>query len=288
MIKARIIWIIVGLSTVIFLYLPIDNTQLKTMKKNTKNLDTTDTMETYTDNGFACDLNTGKCFISPNSGGEIDSSVLDIKREKLIYVGDPMCSSCFAFASEIKEVKKEFEGILDFQIVLGGLRPFGTEPITAMRDYLIPHFDNLAKMTGLPINSDILGDSSFILDTEPPSRAVVVIRELAPEVELEFYEQVQRVFYLDNSNTNDVETYLGFVEDFGIEKEVFKNRFESNEVKELVKSDFQLTRDMGVNSFPTLLLESNGQISIISKGFSKSSFIIKKVKSHLSSEPNAD
>ena len=203
-------------------------------------------------------------------------------------MGDPICSSCFAFASELKEIKKEFKEILDFQIVLGCLRPFGTEPITAMRDYLIPHFNNLARMTGLPINSEILEDSSFILDTEPPSRAIAVIRELAPELELEFYDQVQRAFYLDNSNTNYVETYLGFVEDFGIEKEVFKDRFESNEVKKLVKSDFKTAREMGVNSFPTLLLESNGQILVISKGYSKSASIIKKVKSHLYSESSED
>lgn len=264
-----------GLSTTILVCLSSSNTKTKNMKKNV-------------DNGFACDLNTGKCSVPSNTSDKVESSTSEIKSGRLIYVGDPICSSCFAFASEIKEVKKEFEGVLDFQIVLGGLRPFGTEPITTMRDYLTPHFDNLARMTGLPINSEILKDSSFILDTEPPSRAIAVIRELAPELELEFYDRVQRIFYLDNGNTNYVETYLGFVEDFGIEKEVFKNRFESNEVKELVKLDFQIAREMGVNSFPTLLLESNGQVLVISKGYSKSATIINKVKSHLYSESSEE
>jgi putative protein-disulfide isomerase len=287
--KARItIWIVVGLCAMILRYSPVENVTSIIMKKTTEHPEITGTMKTDSDNGFACDLNTGKCSILPSSIDEIKSSVLDIKSGRLIYVGDPICSSCFAFASEIKEVKKEFDQILDFQLVLGGLRPFGTEPITTMRDYLQPHFDNLARITGLPIHSEILGDSSFILDTEPPSRAVVVIRELAPEVEIEFYERVQRAFYLDNSNTNHVETYLGFVEDFGIEKEVFKNRFESNEVKELVKSDFQLAREMGVRSFPTLLLESNGQVLIISEGFSKSAPLIKKIRRLLYSESNVD
>jgi putative protein-disulfide isomerase len=284
MIKARAVWIVMALNTMILGCLPVDNTKPKTMKNKTNDFEITDIMKTDVEEGFACDLNTGKCSIPSNIKEEIEPPVSEIKSGRLIYVGDPMCSSCFAFASEIKEVKKEFEGILDFQIVLGGLRPFGKEPITTMRDYLTPHFDNLARMTGLPINSEILSDSSFILDTEPPSRAVVVVRKLAPKVELEFYDQVQRVFYLDNSNTNDVETYLGFVEDFGIEKDVFKNRFESNEVKELVKSDFQIAREMGVNSFPTLLLKSNGQISVISKGYSKSAPLIKKVNSYLYSE----
>ena len=284
MIKARIIWVVVGLSTMILGCSPTGNTKSKNMKNNTTNFETTDLRKTAIDNGFACDLNTGKCTIPTSTEDKVEASIPDIKRGRLIYVGDPICSSCFAFASEIKEVKKEFEGILDLQIVLGGLRPFGTEPITTMRDYLIPHFENLARMTGLPINSDVLEDSSFILDTEPPSRAVVVIRELAPELELEFYERVQRTFYLENNNTNYVETYLGFVEDFGIEKEVFKNKFESSKVKELVKSDFKRAREMRVNSFPTLLLVLNGEISIISKGYSKSAPLIKEVKRHLYAE----
>jgi|GEM_PF-126526 len=281
--KARIVFCIVaGLCAMVLGCSLVKNDTSMTMKNTTDHLDTADVKKTAYDNGFGCDLNTGKCSISPSSKDEF--SLSSIKSGKLIYVGDPICSTCLAFSSEIKEVKKEFEGVLDFQLVLGGLRPYGTEPITTIRDYLLPHFDNLAKMTGLPINNAILYDSSFILDTEPPSRAVVVIRELAPEVENEFYERVQKAFYLDNSNTNYVETYLEFVEDFGIEKEVFKNKFESNEIKELVKSDFRLAREMGVRAFPTVLLESNGQFSIISEGFSESALIINKVRSQLYTE----
>jgi putative protein-disulfide isomerase len=277
--KARFFfWILAGFCAMILSCSLIKNDTSKAMEN------TTNTKKTDYDNGFACDLNTGKCTISSNSKDEIESSLSGIKSGKLIYVGDPICSTCLAFSSEIKELKKEFDGVLDFQLVLGGLRPYGTEPITNMRDYLIPHFDNLAKMTGLPINNKILYDNSFILDTEPPSRAVVVMRELAPEVENEFYERVQKAFYLDNSNTNYVEAYLDFVEEFGIKKEVFKEKFESNEIKELVKSDFQFARKMGVRSFPTVLLESNGQFLIISEGFSKSKLMINKVRSQLYSK----
>lgn len=252
--------------------------------ENTKNNTQEENVKVDVDNGFACDINTGTCSTSPNATEEVEASVAQIKSGKLIYVGDPICSSCFAFASEIKALKKEFEGKLDFQIVLGGLRPYGRESITTMRDYLLPHFENLARMTGLPIQSGILGDSSFILDTEPPSRAIRIARELAPELELEFYEQVQRAFYLDNSDTNFVEAYLGFVEDFGIDKEVFKSKFESTEMKNLVKADFELARSLGVNAFPTLLLESERQISIVSRGYAKSTALIPVIKSRLKTE----
>lgn len=242
---------------------------------------TTNTKKTDYDNGFACDLNTGKCTIPSKSNDEIESSLSGIKSGKLIYVGDPICSTCLAFSSEIKALKKEFDGVLDFQLVLGGLRPYGKEPISNMRDYLLPHFANLAKTTGLPINNKVLYDDSFILDTEPPSRAVVVMRQLAPQVENEFYERVQKAFYINNSNTNYVEAYLDFVEEFGIKKEIFKEKFESNEIKELVKSDFEFARNIGVTAFPTVLLESNGQFTIISRGFSKSELMIDKVRSQL-------
>lgn len=253
----------------------IKNDTSKSMEKSTS------TKKTDYENGVACDINTGKCEISPNSNKVIGSSLSGVKNGKLIYVGDPICSTCLAFSSEIKELKKEFDGELDFQLVLGGLRPYGKEPISNMRDYLLPHFANLAKTTGLPINNKVLYDDSFILDTEPPSRAVVVMRKLAPQVENEFYERVQKAFYINNSNTNYVETYLDFVEEYGVKKELFKEKFESNEIKELVKSDFEFARNVGVRAFPTVLLESNGQFTIISQGYSKSKSMIDKVRSFI-------
>ncbi|WP_428225114.1 DsbA family protein [Flavobacterium sp.] len=272
-------WIVAGACVIILRCSLFKNETSKTMEN------TTNTKKTEFENGFACDLNTGKCTTSTNSNDEIESSLSNVKSGNLIYVGDPICSTCLAFSSEIKALKKEFEGELNFQLVLGGLRPYGTEPITNIRDYLLPHFDNLAKMTGLPINNKILYDNSFILDTEPPSRAVVVMRALAPKAENEFYESVQKAFYIDNRNTNYVEAYLDIAEDFGIKKEVFKERFESNEIKELVKSDFEFARKLGVRSFPTVLLESNGQFSVITQGYSKSEVMINKVKSQLYSKP---
>ena len=60
----------------------------------------------------------------------------------IIYVGDPMCSWCYGFSPEITKVKEQFP-LLDFRIVLGGLRPNGKEEINGMADFLKKHWEHV-------------------------------------------------------------------------------------------------------------------------------------------------
>ncbi len=53
---------------------------------------------------------------------------------KLIYFGDPMCSWCYGFAPELKEIISNLPEV-EFQLILGGLRPYGKEPIKGMKKF---------------------------------------------------------------------------------------------------------------------------------------------------------
>ena len=49
---------------------------------------------------------------------------------KIIYFGDPLCSWCYGFAGEVTKVAEHYKNKLVFELVMGGLRPFGTEKIS--------------------------------------------------------------------------------------------------------------------------------------------------------------
>jgi len=73
----------------------------------------------------------------------------------IIYFGDPMCSWCYGFSDEVTELKSALPE-LDFTLVLGGLRPNGTEKITSLADFLKEHWEEIAEISGKKFSYDIL------------------------------------------------------------------------------------------------------------------------------------
>lgn len=186
---------------------------------------------------------------------------------KLIYVGDPMCSWCYGVAPELEKVKKAYDGQLEFEVVLGGLRPYNTETMTDLSDFLHEHWEEVNAMSGQPFKYDILKRSDITYDTEPPCRATVVVRQLKPEATFSFFKAIQKDFYLNNKNMHLAESYFDALKTHDINQDQFVKMFDSMELKKAVQGDFKRAEKMGVRGFPTLLLEVNGRIKLISNGY---------------------
>lgn len=203
--------------------------------------------------------------------------------DALIYIGDTMCSWCHGFAPELTKLKNDHPE-LSFKLVMGGLRPYNTEKAIEMADFLKSHWVEIEERTGQPFSFDILSDPDFIYDTEPASRAVVVARMMNPKVEFEFFKEVQMVFYRDNKNTNNPETYLPVAEKFGLDKEKYLELFNSNEAKELTRADFHLSQQMGIKGFPSMVLKRGQQFSLIANGYQKAEKI-ETIIDQISADP---
>ena len=203
-------------------------------------------------------------------------SWLQAQNPTIIYIGDPMCSWCYGFAPEITKVKEALPGY-DFKVVLGGLRPQGTETMADLGDFLEHHWKEIEKRTGLPINYGVIGDESFVLDTEPGSRAVVVAREMNPEIELDFFKAVQRAFYVDNKDMNSENTFTEIAKAFDLDTAVFKQKFNSEEARYNTRSDFQLAAEMGIKGFPSVVVRHNGQLYLAANGYREAEDLLKVI-----------
>jgi len=203
-------------------------------------------------------------------------SWLQAQNPTIIYIGDPMCSWCYGFAPEITKVKEALPGY-DFKVVLGGLRPQGTETMADLGDFLEHHWKEIEKRTGLPINYGVIGDESFVLDTEPGSRAVVVAREMNPEIELDFFKAVQRAFYVDNKDMTSENTFTEIAKAFDLDTAVFKQKFNSEEARYNTRSDFQLAAEMGIKGFPSVVVRHNGQLYLAANGYREAEDLLKVI-----------
>lgn len=205
-------------------------------------------------------------------------------KPKLIYFGDPMCSWCYGFSPEITKAVDSLSQDIDFQLIMGGLRPYNTETMTDLGDFLKGHWEEVGHRSGQPFSYDILKDTTFVYDTEPACRAVVLMRSLQPESEFSFFKKIQTSFYHKNKNTNLTATYAELATEFGLDKKEFAKQFESNEMKLKVKEDFLYSQQVGVRGFPTIVFQIEDQFYMIANGYVKAEQIIEKCKTILETQ----
>lgn len=201
---------------------------------------------------------------------------------KLVYFGDPMCSWCYGFAPELDNIRKALPDI-KFELVLGGLRPYGKEPIAGMKKFLLKHWTKIGDSTGQPFSYDIFDNEDFYYDTEPSNRAVVTARSMKDGIDLEFYDAVQRAFYAESRNVLDANVFADIAEHFGLDKIEYKKKFESEEMKVETRESFSYTIEHGINAFPTLVLETPERKYLLSRGYQKAEPLLEKINQVLSS-----
>lgn len=195
----------------------------------------------------------------------------------LIYIGDPMCSWCYGFAPELSKAADLLEDKVEMKLIMGGLRPYNTEHIDGMKTFLKEHWEHVNQASDQPFNYAILDDPEFIYDTEPPSRAVLVVRYLQPESELAFFKDVQNMFYAQNAHTHVAKNYHDLLDKYDINKDAFDTAFHSDDMKALIRQDFADSQAMGIRGFPSMVLLKDGKYTLIANGYTKAEKVVNMV-----------
>lgn len=193
-----------------------------------------------------------------------------------------MCSWCYGFANEITKLKDNLPENVDFQLIMGGLRVNGTETMAELKDFLIHHWEDVAKRSGQKFNYGILDSSNLLYNTEPACRAVVTMRKLKPASEFAYFKDVQKAFYLENRNPSKAAMYSQLAEKHGVDSATFHKEFISTEMTKATNADFSAARQMGANSFPTVLVKAEGQYYLVARGFSTAKDLNQNIQKALS------
>ncbi len=191
------------------------------------------------------------------------------QKPKLIYVGDPMCSWCYGIAEELSQIVDHYENNLDLEIIMGGLRAGGGEEWNQQfKDFLKHHWEDVGIKSGQPFKFELLGWDEFDYDTEPACRAVVTVLSLDASKALPFFKEVQKGFYLENRDPKAVSFYKPICDALDLDYTSFASGFDSQEMKLATQSHFEKSQQIGVRSFPTLLLEYKGKFHLVASGYS--------------------
>ena len=187
---------------------------------------------------------------------------------KLIYVGDPMYSWCYGISDELNELVNHYEDDLEVELVMGGLRPGGGDEWNEkFKIFLKSHWTEINHKTGKKFSYDLFDQENFNYDTEPSCRSVVTAIDMDKNKGLEFFKLVQEGLYFENKDPKDVAFYKPICDKLGLDFETFAQNFESNAMKTKTQDNFRRSAQLGVNSFPTILVQKDGQTYILSKGY---------------------
>jgi putative protein-disulfide isomerase len=189
---------------------------------------------------------------------------------KLLYFSDPICAWSWSITKNIDELKSHFQNKLVFELVLGG-KNIGHNAAKwndSFKDSVLTDWIEAHAKSGQPIALGLFRKEKFVYDSEPPCRAVRVVRDITPDLEFAFYKAIQTRFHIGNDDPNNVTFYLAICEELEIDHNEFSFRFASQKYADLVKEDFIIASRAGISGYPTVVLQINGENHIISHGFS--------------------
>lgn len=191
----------------------------------------------------------------------------------LIYVADPMCSWCYGFGKSMDALlarPAEFAP-LQLALVMGGLRPYTSEPLAPGRaDEIFGHWQHVHDATGLPFApapTTALHDPDFVYDTEPASRATIAVRTHWPQHVWRYFQAVQRAFYAEGRNVARPDVLADIAESVGLPRGNFAAAFASDAMREATRQDFEQTQAWGIRGFPALVGEVRGELHMLAQGY---------------------
>jgi putative protein-disulfide isomerase len=191
----------------------------------------------------------------------------------LVYVADPMCSWCYGFAPALDALLESPRGEQPptLSLVMGGLRPYTSEPLSAAKaDEIFEHWRHVHEASGQPFAPaphTALHRIGFVYDTEPASRAAVTVRSRWPQLAWAFFKTVQQAFYADAKDVTQRSVLADLAQHQGIARAEFEAAFDSDAMRNATRRDFAQSQAWGVRGFPTLLVEQGSTLQVICHGY---------------------
>jgi len=198
---------------------------------------------------------------------------------KLHYILDPMCSWCYGFSRTMDTVLSQLPDNISLHYVMGGLAPDSNEPMPQeMQQYVQNAWKAVSKRTGAEVNFDFWTRCRPKRSTYPSCRAVIAAglqnREQIPAM----IKAIQTAYYRQARNPSNNDTLIQLAGEIGLNPDQFTADLTSNRVEHLLLADFNFKNRLGVQGFPTLILEKEEKFYALTIGYAEPEIILERLK----------
>ncbi|MBL3658375.1 DsbA family protein [Fulvivirga sediminis] len=191
--------------------------------------------------------------------------------KKIIYIMDPYCGWCYGNGDGITEVQKQYEGQIDFELMVGGMWLGSNAPTGGpqLENFIKTHSPRMESTTGAYVSEQfykLTADPSYTFSSLEPAAAIVWVKSNYPEKTFAFAKAVQKVMFAEGQRLDAVETYHPIVKEQGMDVDKFNEEWLSESNVETTSSEFQKAAPLA-SGFPTLLFQNEEGLHRLFSGY---------------------
>lgn len=191
---------------------------------------------------------------------------------QILYLFDPLCGWCYGFSDTIHTFSMKYGSAYEFVPIPGGMVvDERVQPVSTIEEYISGALGRVEEVTGCQFGekykNGLLKSKTTIMNSEPPSRALVTFRTFHSDQSIAFAKALQKAHYYDGRDYNDEEWFGELAEEFGIDRKVFMSRFKEEKMKQHVQEEFAWVKESGVQGFPTVVLRKGHKYYMLSNGY---------------------
>ena len=196
-------------------------------------------------------------------------------KKTIFYCYDAYCGWCYGFSPVMKKIAEKYKDQFEIEVLSGGMMiEEQTAPIEKIAPFIKSAYKRVEELTGIKFGEDFLwhinnpDESDWVMNSEKPAIALSIFKEYYPSRQLEFAYDLQYALNFEGRDLDDNEAYLHLLEKYSIQAEVFYEKLQSEEYKEMAYYEFALCKQLQVTGFPAVLLQLNDvKFYLLAKGY---------------------
>jgi putative protein-disulfide isomerase len=164
-------------------------------------------------------------------------------------------------------------------VALGTLGAERSRPMTAADKAKVRvHWQHVLERTGQRFDFRFFDRDGFVYDTEPPSRALAIVRARFPGLTVAFLSRLQERFYALGQDITETSVLRDAAGEFGIEPEIFDAALMDSAVAAEIAAEWRQTAQLSVSGYPTLLALQEGKPQVVTIGWQAAEDVLPAVQ----------
>jgi putative protein-disulfide isomerase len=183
-----------------------------------------------------------------------------MKTVTLHYLFDPLCGWCYG-AAPLLAAAHSLPGV-QIELHAGGMLTGSNRRSISpqWRAYVLPHDRRIAELSGQPFGdgyfNGLLNDQAAVLDSEPPSSAILAAQTIAGQG-LAMLQRLQQAHYVEGRRIADLPVLVALAGELGLPLPQFSNAYQvvrGRQTQSHIAASRALMAQAGVQGFPSVLL----------------------------------
>lgn len=192
-------------------------------------------------------------------------------KPEIVYVFDGYCGWCWGIADVVSRLARDFSDRFAFSAVSGGLM-LGPRigPLGDFADYIERAIPRVEQMTGAKFSDahmKLLRQRETIQDSTLPAMAFSLVTKANPATHtIELAHAILKLNFDEGKVLSDADSYAELFVAFGL-PEATVLELKSRSALAGAESQFERAREMGAESFPTIVYGREGQYFPLCQGY---------------------